>query len=263
MNKETLFSKIEAYETPSTVFFRSIEIKILKERFGELFRGKKILDLGCGDGIAALAVFDEPIDYGLDNESGALKIAEKSNAYKKTIFADATKIPLQDESLDTVFSNCSIEHMENIKDVLQEVFRVLKKGGLFIFTGISDNFKNYGVLSFLKMGFIAKRYGVFRDKRLKHLNVYSLDGWNQVLKEAGFKAVDGYYYLGKPEIELWDFLTIMYYCLHFLGKFGREINLLFYKILFRKIIYGKFVSSKPTDSKGAAVCVIVKKEAYI
>ena len=260
MDLNELFLKIEKYEIPSTIFFRSIEIKILKEKFGELFRGKKILDLGCGDGLAALAIFDEPADYGLDNESNALKKAEKDGIYKKTVFADAAKIPFQDESLDMVFSNCSIEHMENIEEILREIFRVLKKEGLFIFTGISDNFKNYGVLSFLRMNPIARRYGVFRNKRLKHINVYSLNGWNQVLRKTGFRTVNGYYYLEKPEIELWDFLTIIYYCLHFLGKFGRWLNLLFYKILFRKIIYRKFLTSKITGSDGAAVCIIVKKE---
>ncbi|MFI5211507.1 MAG: class I SAM-dependent methyltransferase [Ignavibacteria bacterium] len=51
----------------------------------------------------------------------------------KFIRADLKNIPLADESVDTITANMVVEHITDIKAVLNEFSRILKKGGNFIF----------------------------------------------------------------------------------------------------------------------------------
>lgn len=243
-NRKSFFSKVEKYKALSTILFRSIELKLLKEKFGHLFKTKKILDLGCGKGIAASVLFDRKVSYGLDNNPAFVKQAKKSGIYKKVILADATKVPLQNKSLNLVFSNCVIEHIKDLDLVLKEINRLLRKDGIFIFTAPSNHFKNYSVFSYLKLTWLANIYGRLRNRKYRHYHSYSLKKWSPILKKSGFKLIDGYYYINKKTLEFWDFLLI---------------SRLFYKILFRRLIYKKFIASKITSSDGAAVCVAAQK----
>ncbi|MDP3093544.1 MAG: class I SAM-dependent methyltransferase [bacterium] len=271
MDLEKLFLKVEKYKVPPTILFRSIEIKLLREKIAHLLEpSRPALDLGCGDGTAALAVFDGRIDYGLDNESEALKTAEKDGIYGKTIFADAGNIPLPDNCLKLVFCNCSLEHMENLDLVLKEVSRVLMAGGLFIFTTPSHNFKNYSFLDFLQLKTLAKIYGNLRDRRQHHYHSHSLEDWSSILAKFNLKKTDGYYYLDKKVLEFWDFLLILYLPFSLLMRLSSVFEILtdkiysglIYRIFFRKKIYQKFLESKISGPDGAAVCVIANKEMY-
>lgn len=268
-NKEHLFLQIEKYKVAATIFFRSIELKLLNEKIGHFFESpKSALDLGCGDGIADSVIFDKPISYGLDNNSLAVKEAEKSGIYKKVFLADAGNIPLPDNCLDLVFSNCSLEHMKNLDSVLKEVSRTLVKDGFFIFTTPSDNFKNYSFLGLLGLKTLARSYGILRDKRQHHYHSHSLEDWFSILAKFNLKKSDGYYYIGKKDLEFWDFLLILYLPFSLLIRLCPKIEtvankihfFLVYRIFFRKIIYRKFLASEITGSDGAVVCVIAKKE---
>jgi SAM-dependent methyltransferase len=269
MDLKNFFSKIERYKIPATILFRGIELKILKQKLGHLLESRKsVLDLGCGDGTATSVIFDEPIDYGLDNDPLTIKQAEKNGIYKKVILADAGKIPLPDNYLDLVLSNCSLEHMKDLDSVLKEVSRTLVNNGLFIFTTPSHNFKNYGLLDSLHLKSLAKIYGRFRDKRQHHYHSHSLEDWSSILAKFNLKAIDGYYYLDKKTLEFWDFLLLLYFPFSLLIKLSPKLEILvdkiysgfIYKTFFRNKIYQKFLDSKISGPDGAVVCVIAKNE---
>lgn len=255
-NIESFFSKIEKYKAPSTILFRSIELKLLKRKFAFLFCAKRVLDLGCGEGIAASTVFDKKVDYGLDSDPIAVKQAKESGVYKKVILANARKIPLANNSLDLVFCNCVIEHIKDLDSVLNEVKRILKKEGYFIFTAPSNNFKNYSIFSYLKLRWLAKIYGRLRDQKYHHYHCYSLKEWANILEKKGFKLLDGYYYFDKRTTEFWDFLLIIFY----LFSEGRQkFSSFVFKNFFRKRIYQRFIDASMSDPTGAAVCVVTQK----
>ena len=138
MNSRSFFSTIEKFKAPSTILFRSIELKLLKEKLSKISKSDVILDLGCGEGLTALLVFDKKVDYGLDNDPYFVKKAKESNVYKKVLLANAVKMPLKDNCLDLVFSNCVIEHIQDLDAVLREAARILKKKGYFVFTYKDD-----------------------------------------------------------------------------------------------------------------------------
>ncbi|MBU2592378.1 methyltransferase domain-containing protein [Patescibacteria group bacterium] len=260
MKNDSLFSQAEKYQHPATILFRSIELKLLKENLGQILDLAPALDLGCGDGIAAKAIFNKKIAFGLDNDSKAFDSAKKTGIYKKTILARAEKIPLKDASINFVFSNCVIEHIKNLDLVLKEVARVLKPNGFFVATVPSDKFYQYSLFSFLDLKSLAKFYGKLRNRKYQHFNIYSLKEWQKTLKKAGFGQVDGFYYINKKTLEFWDSLIIFSRLFCSSTNLGKKILFWFYKKFLKNKIYNQHLLGKKTNKDGAAICIIAQKQ---
>ena len=106
----------------------------------KLNAGETVLDLGSGGGIdvllSARRVRPTGKAYGLDMTDEMLALA---NANKKKAGVDNVEflkgeiehIPLPDNSVDVVISNCVINLSSDKDAVLREAFRVLKPGGRF------------------------------------------------------------------------------------------------------------------------------------
>lgn len=110
---------------------------IMKSKLGQI-SGGKILDVGTGDG-SFIPVFTETFkEYteiiGIDNSEKAINTAEKTfkNDNIKFIKMDAEKMDFRDNSFDTVCISNTLHHLPNMNQVLKEMVRVLKPGGLFI-----------------------------------------------------------------------------------------------------------------------------------
>ena len=89
----------------------------------------KLLDIGCGTKPYE-SVFKPYITthIGLDHEGMV------HDCQKVDIFADAYNIPLDDETVDTVLCSEVLEHLEEPKHALKEMYRVLSNGGISILT---------------------------------------------------------------------------------------------------------------------------------
>lgn len=100
--------------------------------------GEVVVDLGCGGGLdvllAAQKVGPTGKAIGIDMTTQMLELARK-NAAKAGMtnveFHQATidKMPLPDQSVDCVISNCVINLAPNKQAVFREIARVLKPGG--------------------------------------------------------------------------------------------------------------------------------------
>jgi malonyl-CoA O-methyltransferase len=98
------------------------------------------LDLGSGTGYFTniLATKYEKV-LGLDHSKQMLQYA--SNNSEQQIYwleGDAHKLPLQDASIDFIFSNLVIQWFNPLETAVTEILRVLKPGGWFIFTTLLD-----------------------------------------------------------------------------------------------------------------------------
>lgn len=153
------------------------------------------LDLGCGDGNFGRTLGLSEV-YGIDIDENAIK-RNINNGYIEARLANASSTPFPDSFFATVFSNCAVEHMDGLNDVLKEVGRVLKDRGEFIFTAPSSKF-----LQVLKDDEILKGIGLNNDDSIDkynefhhHVNILDLKEWKKNLEAAGFKILEYEYYL--------------------------------------------------------------------
>ena len=106
----------------------------------ELKAGETVLDLGSGGGIdvllSARRVGPTGKAYGLDMTDEMLAIAEENKRKSgltnvEFLKGEIESIPLPDNSVDVIISNCVINLSGDKDRVLKEAFRVLKPGGRF------------------------------------------------------------------------------------------------------------------------------------
>ena len=105
--------------------------------FGNL-KGKKILGLASGGGqqmpiFAALGANCSVLDYSSKQIESELIVAEREGYAIEAIEGDMTKaFPFEDETFDLVFHPVSNCYVEDVQAVFNEVYRVLKRGGIFL-----------------------------------------------------------------------------------------------------------------------------------
>ena len=106
----------------------------------ELKLGETVLDLGSGGGIdvilSARRVGSTGKAYGLDMTDEMLALAEENKrksglANVEFLKGEIEHIPLPDNSVDVIISNCVINLSGDKDQVLSEAFRVLRPGGRF------------------------------------------------------------------------------------------------------------------------------------
>ena len=102
--------------------------------------GETVLDLGSGGGIdvllSAKRVGPAGKAYGLDMTDEMLALAHENQRKAgiqnvEFLKGEIENIPLPDQSVDVVISNCVINLSADKDRVLREAFRVLKSGGRF------------------------------------------------------------------------------------------------------------------------------------
>jgi arsenite methyltransferase len=106
----------------------------------QLNPGETVLDLGSGGGIdvllSARRVGPAGKAYGLDMTDEMLALAQENQRKAgvenvEFLKGEIENIPLPDNSVDVVISNCVINLSADKDSVLREAFRVLKPGGRF------------------------------------------------------------------------------------------------------------------------------------
>jgi SAM-dependent methyltransferase len=134
-----LYSALETGELPEAAVLASLGCGN-PTALAELKAGEAVLDLGSGGGIdvllSARRVGPSGKAYGLDMTDEMLSLARENQKKAGATNVEFLKgeiehIPLPDNSVDVIISNCVINLSADKDQVIREAFRVLKPGGRF------------------------------------------------------------------------------------------------------------------------------------
>lgn len=147
----------------------------------------RVLDLGAGDGTAArsLSKVIPEMDYcGLDIEdSPEVSVRKPSNLTFVTY--DGVTMPFESRSFDLVFSKQVLEHVRHPDEVLEEVGRILRPGGLFIGSCSQlEPYHSHSIFNWTAYGIVT----VFADHGLRVMRIApGVDGLTLILRRLGDK----------------------------------------------------------------------------
>ena len=134
-----LYDSLQATEIPAEALQASLGCGN-PTALANLNPGETVLDLGSGGGIdvllSAKRVGPTGKAYGLDMTDEMLALANENKRKAglenvEFLKGEIESIPLPDNSVDVVISNCVINLSSDKKKVLREAYRVLKPGGRF------------------------------------------------------------------------------------------------------------------------------------
>ena len=139
------FDRVAAgYETRA-VLQRTVEAHCLARLDLVRLTPRSILDLGCGPGVAGRALLKRYRGAqltGVDFAPAMLRVARGRRRWfsaQRFVCADAQALPLAADSVDLAFSNLTVQWCNDPAAVLAEVWRVLRPGGLFMFTSLGPD----------------------------------------------------------------------------------------------------------------------------
>jgi len=97
-------------------------------------RGKKILDAGCGTGFLSINLAPNLANvYGVDSSGTSLEHA-RQRGLLHTICADLNKLPFNNNTFDVCFCMDVLEHNLEDQPLINELGRVMCRGGILIVT---------------------------------------------------------------------------------------------------------------------------------
>jgi SAM-dependent methyltransferase len=157
-----------------------------------------ILEIGCGYGRAPLHLSKAKNlrcekYYGIDISEPLLrrliKVKQEYNFFPEAEFNlicnSAEILPLEDNSIDLVISNCVFMHIPDaqLRNLLADISRLLKPGGIFVF---NHSFHNKSCPSHIIHNFIRRLNPFVRNP--VYLKQYTSAEIDEMLATAGIKA---------------------------------------------------------------------------
>lgn len=190
---------------PFRALVRSVESRFY-EQAGEI--KSPALDLGCGDGLFASITFDQPFNAGIDPDQQSINEAKARNKHQTLILGDATSLPFKDGEFAAVVSNCVLEHIMNLDAALEEIHRVLRPSGQFIFSVPSHLFGDMllgsSIFRAIHLNPAAKAYAAYFNRISRHFHTDDPQTWTERLNNHGFYTVSHTYYLNAKAHRVFD-----------------------------------------------------------
>lgn len=190
---ESLHEKWDTYDTAAIGVGGYTDRKL----FEHYVQGA-VLDVGCGRGAFLGSIRSSARRCGIDPSPRAIEQAKRDNPSCEFQVASAEKLPFPDGSFDAVYSLEVIEHVAQYQQMLGEIARVLKPGGvLFVQT------PNYPAKRFYDLVYwIQGKRASLRDD-YTHVSRFSFGGLRRaVCKEFAVELVRTRNILGENKVSL-------------------------------------------------------------
>ena len=116
--------------------------------------GKRLLEIGCGGGLMAEEYARQGAQVvGIDRSLPSLRVARRHAASGglpiEYLGSQAEHLPLPDAAFDAVVTADTLEHVEDVRQVVAEAARVLKPNGCFVYDTINRTWKSRLLLVWL------------------------------------------------------------------------------------------------------------------
>ncbi|HSG64391.1 MAG TPA: malonyl-ACP O-methyltransferase BioC [Gammaproteobacteria bacterium] len=134
------FNRASASYDQAAVLQTEVRARLLSRLDLVTLDPRAVLDLGAGTGHASrelLRRYPRAQVIALDLAEGMLVASNRRQGWLRRfrrVCADALRLPLRDAAVDLVFSNLMLQWCAELHQVLAEVRRILRPGGLFTFT---------------------------------------------------------------------------------------------------------------------------------
>jgi len=189
-------SKEISYESPKGVIgflyrkFIRFEVNRYQASYELLSSGgEKLLDVGCGDGDFIFMVRDKFREcYGVDVSAQRIEKAKELPNQEKFHFfeCDVDKgLRFPDNFFDAVTCIAVLEHVFNPPNLVKEIHRVLKPGGIFLVQVPNIAWMPYRIQ--LMFGQLPLTGGVYLGADWEHLHNFTKQSISLLLREARFQ----------------------------------------------------------------------------
>ena len=154
------------------------------------YRGKRLLDLGCGMGHTA-SLLSELVDVvGIDFSEEAIRIASRKSR-GAFICNSAEELPFPDNFFDYVVAKDILEHVPDDSRVLDEIRRVCRDDAVLLMYLPC----NLDGLNFSTESIIKKLTGYTLDEEVGHLRRYTPKQSEEMLQSRGFVDFRSSYFI--------------------------------------------------------------------
>jgi SAM-dependent methyltransferase len=175
--------------------------RLLAKELVKRLKSGSVLDAGCGEGrMLGLLAPNRFSLFGFDQSRECMANFATRPGSADIWQGSMAHLPAPDKSFDAVLAGDVLEHLEDDKAAVKELFRVLKKGGLALVSVPAD----------------PKKWSI-DDDWSGHKRRYNKEDLVRLLESQGFVTKDCYHW-GWPVI--W-----MYHRLFYLPMLKRQLNL--------------------------------------
>lgn len=189
VDSQTLMENYLARTPLAHALFRAAELWLLEEAALE----RPVLDVGCGRGEFARLALDGGFDAGVDLSARHLSVARRTGCYGQLRQADACCLPYPSEAFRSVLSISVLEHIPAPDRAVQEMYRVLAPGGLFVATVVLRDIHRHlafaGASRRWGLPRLAEAYVRLHELVFRHVSLLSQRQWEDLLSETGFEPV--------------------------------------------------------------------------
>lgn len=196
---------------------RFVEKPMMKSMLPNI-KGKKILMLGCGTGEESIILEEAGASreniVGIDLSKESIKLAKETYPNIEFIVGDINNLPFEDNTFDFVYSSLTIHYSATPYIVYDNVYRILKKNGLFLFSTVHPirwssiyktiDSKEYRIIGCSKDEDESEVFGCYNTFK-KHTHTYFSNVENEKLSFYVGSPSFHFKLLRKSNFEILDF----------------------------------------------------------
>jgi SAM-dependent methyltransferase len=252
--RDQMSATLSIYSWPPQAFWRYFEVKALQQ----IEYDRPILEIGCGDGQLNSLILDE-IDEAIDINPRAVEKCRRlaGSLYREVRCQDARKLEYSKDGYGTIYANCVMEHIPDIHGVLAACYRSLRPGGKLVITVPLLEMNEHLLLPW-------RWYAKMRQRQLVHVNLFTQEEWENVLRSVGFCSVEFRPYLSGEACRFWDTLdgpgSVGFGRYRLAAVLGRVTPKVLPKIVRERIrdSFSRWFSAKAEAAEGAGpACAVV------